>query len=142
AGWQRIIGAWRDSADRMVERGIPVPRSLTAIEAAEHARVHLGEPAGAVAVLAPLVTQAVFFPGEPPAEVVREAWELNAQFRRDLRRTRGVLRAVRAFFDPAPLLYGWRDRRAPRRGRQGPSEGGEGGGPARGGGAGRARPPP
>src|SRR5262249_11077659 len=115
AGWQRIIGAWRDSADRLIERGIPVPRSLTAIEAAEHAREHLGEPAGAVAVLAPLATQAMFFPGEAPGEVVREAWELNAQFRRDLRRARGIPRAVRAFFDPRPLLYGWRDRRALRR---------------------------
>lgn len=114
-GAQRIIGAWRDSADRLVERGIPVPRSLTALEAAEHAREHLGESAGAVAVLAPLVTQAVFFPGEPPDEAVREAWELNAQFRRDLRRSRGVLRAVRAWFDPRPLAYGWRDRRALRR---------------------------
>jgi transglutaminase-like putative cysteine protease len=112
---QRIIGAWRDSTDRLVERGIPVPRSLTAIEAAEHAREHLGEPAGAVAVLAPIVTQAVFLPGDPPADVVRDAWELNAQFRRDLRRSRGILRAVRAWFDPRPLAYGWRDRRALRR---------------------------
>jgi transglutaminase-like putative cysteine protease len=114
-GAQRIIGAWRDSADRLVERGIPVPRSLTAIEAAGHAREHLGDSAGAVAVLAPLVTQAVFFPGEPPDEAVREAWELNAQFRRDLRQSRGVLRAVRAWFDPRPLAYGWRDRRTLRR---------------------------
>jgi transglutaminase-like putative cysteine protease len=112
---QRVIGAWRDSADRLVERGIPVPHSLTAIEAARHARDHLGEPAGAVAVLAPIVTQAMYFPGDPPPDVVREAWELNAQFRRDLRRSRGVLRALRAWFDPRPLVYGWRDRRALRR---------------------------
>jgi transglutaminase-like putative cysteine protease len=115
SGAQRIIGAWRDSADRLVERGIAVPRSLTAIEAARHAQDELGESAGAVAVLAPIVTQAVFFPGDPPADAVREAWELNAQFRRDLRRSRGVLRAARAFFDPRPLMYGIRDRRALRR---------------------------
>jgi hypothetical protein len=98
-----------------VERGIPVPRSLTAAETALHAQEQLGESARAVAVLAPLVTQAVFYPGEPPADVVHEAWELNAQFRRDLRRGRGVFRAVRAAFDPRPLVYGWRDRRALRR---------------------------
>jgi hypothetical protein len=66
-------------------------------------------------VLAPLVTQAVFQPGEPAEHAVRDAWELNAQFRRELRRSRGMLRAVRAAFDPRPLLYGWRDRRALRR---------------------------
>ena len=114
-GAQRIVGAWRDSTDRLVERGIPVPRSLTAIETAAHAQEQLGEPARAVAVLAPLVTQAVFLPGEPTDDTVREAWELSAQFRRELRRSRGVLRAVRAWFDPRPLVYGWRDRRSLRR---------------------------
>jgi transglutaminase-like putative cysteine protease len=114
-GAQRIVGAWRDATDRLVERGIPVPRSLTAIETAAHAHEQLGEPARAVAVLAPLVTQAVFYPADPAADAVREAWELNAQFRRELRRSRGVLRAVRAWFDPRPLVYGWRDRRALRK---------------------------
>ena len=115
SGAQRIIGAWRDSTDRLVERGIPVPRSLTAMEAARHAQDQLGESAGPVAVLAPIVTQAVFFPGDPPPDAVREAWELTRQFRRDLRRSGGVLRALRAWFDPRPLVYGWRDRRALRR---------------------------
>jgi len=110
-GNQRIVGAWRDTADRLVERGVPVPRSLTAAEAAAHAEQHLGEPARAVAVLAPMVTAAVFYPGEPHEDNVREAWELSAQFRRDLRRSRGIFRALRAWFDPRPLTSGWRDRR-------------------------------
>ena len=92
-----------------------MPRSLTAMEAARHAQDQLGESAGAVAVLAPIVTQAVFFPGDPPPDAVREAWELTRHFRRDLRRSGGVLRALRAWFDPRPLVYGWRDRRALRR---------------------------
>jgi hypothetical protein len=111
SGNQRIVGAWRDTADRLVERGVAIPRSLTAAEAAVHAEEQLGEPARAVAVLAPIVTAAVFYPGEPQEDNVREAWELSTQFRRDLRRSRGIVRAVRAWFDPRPLMYGWRDRR-------------------------------
>ncbi len=111
SGNQRIVGAWRDVTDRLVERGIEVPRSLTAAETAAHAEERLGEPARSVAVLAPMVTAAVFYPGEPMDDNVREAWELSTQFRRDLRRSRGILRATRAWFDPRPLVYGWRDRR-------------------------------
>ncbi len=111
SGNQRIVGAWREVTDRLVERGIAVPRSLTAAEAAVHAEEQLGEPARSVAVLAPMVSAAVFYPGEPQEDSVREAWELSTQFRRDLRRSRGFLRAARAKFDPRPLVYAWRDRR-------------------------------
>src|SRR5439155_2945519 len=81
----RIIGAWRDVTDRLVERGVGVPRSLTAREVALRAEAELGEPAVAVAVLAPIVTAAIFSPEEPDDEAVREAWELNTKLRRDLR---------------------------------------------------------
>jgi len=111
SGNDRIVGAWREVTDRLVERGIPVPRSLTAVEAAAHAEEQLGEPARSVAVLAPIVTAAVFYPGEPLEDNVRDAWDLSTQFRRDLRRSRGMLRALRALFDPRPLVYAWRDRR-------------------------------
>jgi hypothetical protein len=111
SGNQRIVGAWRDTTDRLVEHGVAVPRSLTAAEAAVHAEEQLGESARAVAVLAPIVTAAVYYPGEPQEDSVREAWELTTQLRRDLRRSRGVPRAVRAWFDPRPLVSGWRDRR-------------------------------
>ena len=111
SGNDRIVGAWREVTDRLVERGIPVPRSLTAVEAAAHAEEQLGEPARSVAVLAPIVTAAVFYPGEPLEDNVRDAWDLSTQFRRDLRRSRGMLRALRALFDPRPLVYAWSDRR-------------------------------
>jgi transglutaminase-like putative cysteine protease len=111
SGNDRIVGAWREVTDRLVEHGVDIPRSLTAAEAAAHAEEQLGEPARAVAVLAPMVTAAVYYPGEPLEDNVREAWELSGQFRRDLRRSRGMLRATRAKFDPRPLTYSWRDRR-------------------------------
>jgi Transglutaminase-like superfamily/TgpA N-terminal domain len=115
-GNERIVGAWREVTDRLVERGVAVPRSLTAGEAAVYATERLGEPARAVAVLAPLVSAATFQPWAASEDEVREAWELSGQFRRDLRRARGIRRAVLAWFNPRPLWYGWRDGRRRRRG--------------------------
>src|SRR5436305_6950511 len=71
-GNERIIGAWRDTADRLVEHGVAVPHSLTAAEVATHAEEQLGDCAKAVAVLAPIVTAAVFYPQEPGDDTVRE----------------------------------------------------------------------
>ncbi len=111
----RVIGAWRDSTDRLVEHGVRVPASMTAREVADHAEQRLGTSAGAVAVLAPLVTAAVFCPAEPTDDEVRTAWQLNSRLRRELRQGRGRWRSVRAWFDPRPLLAGRRDRRRRRR---------------------------
>jgi transglutaminase-like putative cysteine protease len=111
----RVIGAWRDTADRLVEHGVRVPASMTAREVADHAEQRLGTSAGAVAVLAPLVTAAVFCPAEPTDDEVRTAWQLNSRLRRELRQGRGWWRSARAWFDPRPLLAGRRDRRRRRR---------------------------
>jgi transglutaminase-like putative cysteine protease len=111
----RVIGAWRDTTDRLVEHGVQVPASMTAREVADHAEQRLGTPAGAVAVLAPLVTAAVFCPAEPTEDEVRTAWQLNSRLRRELRQGRGWWRSARAWFDPRPLLAGRRDRRRRRR---------------------------
>src|SRR5256885_11092883 len=114
SGNQRIVGAWRDTTDRLVEHGVAIPRSLTAAEAAVHAEEQLGEPARAVAVLAPIVTAAVYYPGEPQEDSVREAWELTTQLRRDLRRARGLPRAGRGPVGPRPPGARWRGPRPPR----------------------------
>jgi hypothetical protein len=108
---ERIVGAWREATDRLVERGVPVPRSLTAAELAVHAGEQVGEPARSVAVLAPILTAALFDPAEPDDETVREAWQLSTGFQRDLYRSMGFARALVARLDPRPLVYGWRDRR-------------------------------
>lgn len=110
----RIVGAWRESTDRLVERGVQMSRALTPWEVALRAEHQLGEPAQAVGVLAPIVTAAVFAPAEPADDAVREAWELDARLRRDLRHRRGVWRTARALIDPRPLTDGWRDARRRR----------------------------
>jgi hypothetical protein len=111
----RIVGAWRETTDRLVARGVGVPQSLTAQEVARRAEQQLGEPAAVVAVLAPIVTKAIFYPIPPDDDTVRKAWELDAQLSRDLRRVDGPLGRVRAWLDPRPLIAGRQDRRRRRR---------------------------
>jgi transglutaminase-like putative cysteine protease len=111
----RITGAWQETTDRLTENGIRVSASSTAGEVAHQAGEVLGERAGAVALLAPLVTAAVYSPAEPDDTAVAEAWGLDARLRRELRGTRGPFVALRAWFDPRPLFDRRRDARRRRR---------------------------
>ncbi|HEX2298216.1 MAG TPA: DUF4129 domain-containing protein, partial [Pseudonocardiaceae bacterium] len=112
---ERIVGAWQESTDRLVEHGVAVPPSLTAQEVAQRAGQQLGEPAAAVTALAPIVTKAVFCPVLPEGNTARTAWELNAQLNRDLRRADGPLGWIRAWLDPRPLITPQRHSRRRRR---------------------------
>lgn len=111
----QIIGAWQESADRLVESGLPVNASSTALEVARTAQEQLGEPAGAVAVLAPLATRAMYSPAEPSENDVSHAWQLRGRLAKDLRRARGPLRTLRDWVDPRPLFTRTRDTRRRRR---------------------------
>lgn len=115
SGAARIVGAWRETTDRLVEHGLGVPQSWTAQEVARRAERQLGEPASAVAVLAPIVTKAIFCPTPPDDDTIRRAWELDARLGRDLRRAGGPFSRVRAWLDPRPLIAGRQDRRRRRR---------------------------
>lgn len=112
----RIIGAWQQATDRLIEHGVPVTASATAQEVSEQAREKIGESGtGSLAVLAPIVTKAVFEPAEPDENIVEEAWQLESQLRRELRKARSPLLTVRAWLDPRPLYARWRDERRRRR---------------------------
>ncbi|MEU6592091.1 transglutaminaseTgpA domain-containing protein [Streptomyces sp. NPDC046881] len=112
---RQIVGAWRNSTDRLTETGMTLPRSLTALEVAGRAELRLGDTAAPVAVLAPLVTEALFSPVEPSPEAVAQAWQADAALRAALRRKRGAAATVAALFDPRPLLVGRRQNRQSRR---------------------------
>ena len=79
----RITGAWQETTDRLVENGLQVTAASTPAEVAYQAHEQLGDGTGAVALLAPLVTAAVYSPVEPEETTVAEAWGLNARLRRD-----------------------------------------------------------
>jgi transglutaminase-like putative cysteine protease len=112
----RIVGAWHQVTDRLIEHGVPVTGAATASEVAEQARERIGDKGtGSLAVLAPIVTAAVFNPAEPDDEKVKQAWQLEAQLRRELRKARSPLVTVRAWLDPRPLFARWRDERKRRR---------------------------
>jgi transglutaminase superfamily protein/transglutaminase TgpA-like protein len=111
----KIIGAWQESADRLVEHGVPVTAAHTAVEVAGQAQERLGEEVGAVAVLAPIVTAAISSPDEPEEQAVTEAWRLDAQLGRELRKVRGTFATARAWLDPRPLFTRRHDRKRRRR---------------------------
>jgi hypothetical protein len=111
----RITGAWQETTDRLVENGLQVTAASTPAEVAYQAHEQLGDGAGAVALLAPLVTAAVYSPVEPEETTVAEAWGLNARLRRELRGARGPLTALRVWLDPRPLFARRRDDHRRRR---------------------------
>ncbi|MFD8500166.1 DUF3488 and DUF4129 domain-containing transglutaminase family protein [Amycolatopsis sp. NPDC059657] len=107
----KVLGAWQEAIDRLIERGVPVPVSLTARETADRAVAALGVAAGAVVGLAPLATAAVYAPREPDDAAVAEAWQLESQLRTQLYPRSQSLLWMRARLDPRPLLRGNRQRR-------------------------------
>ncbi|SDY98776.1 protein of unknown function [Amycolatopsis xylanica] len=107
----KVLGAWQEAVDRLIERGVPVSASLTAKETADRAVAVLGVAAGAVVGLAPLATAAVYAPREPDEAAVAEAWQLESQLRTQLYPRSQSLLWMRARLDPRPLLRGNRQRR-------------------------------
>jgi transglutaminase-like putative cysteine protease len=102
---ERVAAAWRETTDRLRERGTPVPLAQTPVEIGRNAT------AGPVAPVAPqlgelalIVTTAVCAPDEPPDEAATRSWELEAEIRRSLNGSTPLLLRVRALLDPRPLL--------------------------------------
>jgi transglutaminase-like putative cysteine protease len=100
----RVVGAWREVTDRLVERGVAVPASLTAHEVAERATRAMGAVAEPVMRLAPLVTAAVYARDDPDEDVVAEAWSLEQRLRGLLYPRRRLPLRLVAALDPRPLL--------------------------------------
>jgi transglutaminase-like putative cysteine protease len=106
---ERIAAAWRETADRLRERGLRASPTLTPTQVS---RTAAATGAGAraadqLAELALIVTTAVCAPYEPPAEAARRAWQLEAEIRRVLNRGAPLLVRVRGVVDPRSLIP-WR----------------------------------
>jgi hypothetical protein len=101
----RVTAAWRESTDRLREHGLDVPMVLTTEEVADRAGARFGlDTGGSVAMLAPLVTAAVFAPEEPEEDTAEQAWQLERELRDLLDGQRSLLQRGRAWLDPRPLL--------------------------------------
>jgi hypothetical protein len=111
---QRIIGAWREVVDRLVEAGVGVRMSQTGGEVARDLRGGPAAPvARHVADIAPLVAGAVFAFDEPDEGSAQRAWDLERRIGRDLAKALPMIVRLRGLIDPRPLLP--RRRRAARR---------------------------
>jgi len=117
----RVLGAWREARDRLVETGMQWPSSATAREVAETYASRQPSAAVPLATLADIVTEAVFSGVSPSESLVGQAWRLEAAIRANLYRGRmRMFRRLQAWFDPRPLLMsddqGRRGRRSARSG--------------------------
>jgi hypothetical protein len=113
---KRVIGAWNEVTDRLVEHGIAVTPSLTSEEVVERADGHIPESSRvAIASMPPLVSVALFAPFEPPDVAVDRAWKLEASVRTGLEQSRSLPVRLRSIIDPRPLFRG---ARLPRLGKR------------------------
>ncbi|NUT52913.1 MAG: transglutaminase domain-containing protein [Saccharothrix sp.] len=103
----RVLGAWHEQLDRLTERGISPPVSLTFHEVAEHVRKILGEVANPIEATAELATTAIYAPERLDQAASDRAWELVAQLGTALHPRRVSAARLLALFDPRPLWTTW-----------------------------------
>lgn len=103
----RVLGAWQEQMDRLVERGITPPVSLTFHEVARHVRGVLGDAATVVEASAELATTAIYAPDCVDESDATEAWRLVTRLRPLLHRRRVSAARLRAAVDPRPLWTVW-----------------------------------
>jgi Transglutaminase-like superfamily/TgpA N-terminal domain len=107
---EQILGAWRESRDRLLESGRAPARSQTPADAAREHSLVPGGADGPLLQLAPLVDRAVFAPWEPDAADATAAWAAYDRLRAALNRAaESWTRPVRAL-DPRPLWHRPGDR--------------------------------
>jgi transglutaminase-like putative cysteine protease len=113
----RVLGAWQEQIDRLTERGVTPPVSLTFHEVAQYVRDALGEAAQLVEQSAELATTAVYAPECLADADADRAWQLVAGLRSQIHARSGPLARLRTAVDPRPLWTVWstgRQRRLAR----------------------------
>lgn len=102
---RRTAGAWQEAMDRLVESGVPNPRTLTTRRATEVAAENFGtDAADALAALGPLVNVALHDRRPIGPELSDEAWQHEMEFERAMRASRTRRARLRALFDRRPLV--------------------------------------
>ena len=106
----RVVGAWRETVDRLSEHGVDVGPSATSTEVAARATARFNGSVTAVGPLASLVAVAVYAPVEPSDDAARQAWEWERTARGELDAVGGTRGWLAARVDPRPLVRRWRKR--------------------------------
>jgi len=110
---RRVLGAWREAVDRMTEAGLVAPRAATSGElAAAAGRRFDGRVAANAAQLARLHDATAFGPAGTGSADADRAWRHADELRRDVRRSMGYGRRLRAALSPRPVLPGGGRRRS------------------------------
>ncbi len=102
---QRVVGAWTEATDRLLEVGVRAVPAMTVdeITAAARARSVASDRSG-LDELAPSVRRAIYSLHEPSTADIDQAWEHADRFAGEVRAGSSLRRRVRAKLDPRPLL--------------------------------------
>jgi len=102
----RIIGAWRETTDRLLEHGMKVTTVRTPTDIGEHTTERFGGDAGKqVTTLAPIVSHALYAPDEPDEAAVARAWDLESELHAILDSRRPWWAGALFWIDPRPLWH-------------------------------------
>ncbi|MGW4210678.1 DUF3488 and transglutaminase-like domain-containing protein [Lentzea sp. NPDC004789] len=106
----KVVGAWEESVDRLLERDLALAPERTPLEYARYAGARLGS-SSVLLELADTTTTAIYGRAHLAPDAVERAWLLERKLRRSLYPGwRALVLRWRAFFDPRPL-YARRRRR-------------------------------
>lgn len=94
-----VLGAWRETLDRLQEAGVPVRPAQTTGEVV----LAVGS-VSALSALAEVVDRAAYAPEEPGPALREDAWAAAARIHGQVRAAMPLARRLRAVLDPRPLL--------------------------------------
>ncbi|GIJ49610.1 hypothetical protein Val02_64960 [Virgisporangium aliadipatigenens] len=100
----RVLGAWEETTERLIERRVTYPPAMTPNELAAAARHSFGNRVPAIESLAEKATTAVFAPDLLARSDGAWAWSAERDIRRGLYRGWWWLRQPVAWFDVRPLV--------------------------------------
>ena len=113
----RIIGAWRESTDRLLEHGMRINAVRTPTDIGQDTAERFGQDAGKqVTTLAPILSHALYAADEPDEAAVATAWNLESELHAILDSRRPWWAGALFWVDPRPLWHRRRSRsrRTPR----------------------------
>jgi transglutaminase-like putative cysteine protease len=102
---RRIVGAWRETRDRLMTNGLPTSKAMTAVELSGSCAPLAGEKAaGRLAEMGPVIDVALYGEDEPPEQLAAAAWDAESGVKDALKERVGRMRRLRNLGDPRPLI--------------------------------------